>query len=256
MTGDLVRVRQQGSITRLTLNNPRQRNPMSNAMIEALIACFDRPEVANAGMIVLAAEGVDFCAGGDINDFREIIDATAAEQWEACERFRYMFAKFHALTPVVVAAVQGRALGGGCGLVAACDFAIATEDARFGTPEIKLGAFPMVIIPPLIQAMGLRRTLYMSTTGEPISASTALEYGLIQKVVAAGDLEQEVETFCNTISQFSASALRIGKSAVRSCSESSYAGGLEIGMGMRSILFSSPEFKQGIKAFLTPKSPK
>lgn len=251
---ELVKVTQQGSITKLTLNNPQQRNPLSNAMIEALISAFDQPAVQGAGMVVLTAEGKDFCAGGDINDFRGIIDATAAEQWEACERFRYMLDKFHSLNPIVVAVVQGRALGGGCGLVASCDFAIATADAKFGTPEIKLGAFPMVIVPPLIQAMGVRRTMYMSTLGEPIDAATALEYGLVQKVVASDELESQVASFCEQMAALSASAMRVGKATIRSCAESSFSGGLEIGMGMRSILFSSPEFKQGIKKFLAPKS--
>jgi enoyl-CoA hydratase/carnithine racemase len=250
---DLIIVKTQGSITRLILNNPKQRNPMSNAMIEAFIEVFDSPAVQNAGVVVISAEGKDFCAGGDINDFRDIIDATAAEQWEACERFRYMFERMHSLPAVFVAVVDGRALGGGCGLVAACDFAIATENARFGTPEIKLGAFPMVIVPPLVQAMGLRRTMYMSTLGDPISAETALEYGLVQKVVASDHLEQELEAFCEQVGQYSSSALRVGKATLRSCAEASYSSALEIGMGMRSILFSSPEFKDGIRAFLKPK---
>ncbi|MBR9911402.1 MAG: enoyl-CoA hydratase/isomerase family protein [Gammaproteobacteria bacterium] len=250
---ELVVVEQQGSITSLTLNNPAQRNPLSNAMIHELTRCLALPEVKNAGMVILRSTGKDFCAGGDINDFRDIIDATAAEQWEACEPFRALFAALHSLTPVIVAAVQGRALGGGCGLVAACDFAIAADNARFGTPEIKLGAFPMVIVPPLIQAIGVRHTMYMSTTGEPISAQQALEYGLVQQVVPGDELATRVADFCNSMSGLSASGLRVGKATLRSCAESSYGTGLEVGMGMRSILFSSPEFKQGIKKFLEPK---
>lgn len=247
---ELIKVSVEGAITRLTLNNPKQRNPMSNAMIEAFIACFQSPSVQDAGVVVINAEGKDYCAGGNINDFRDIIDASAAEQWEACERFRYMFEQMHQLKPVLVAAVRGRALGGGCGLVAGCDFAIASESAQFGTPEIKLGAFPMVIVPPLIQAMGVRRTLYMATTGEPIDAATALEYGLVQKVVADDALDTEVDAFCEAMAKMSPTGFRVGKSTIRSCSEASYASALEIGMGMRSIVFSSEEFKSGIRKFL------
>ncbi|MCB1667397.1 MAG: enoyl-CoA hydratase/isomerase family protein [Porticoccaceae bacterium] len=247
---ELIKVKAEGAIVRLTLNNPEQRNPMSNDMIEAFIHCFQSPAVQDAGVVIIAAEGKDYCAGGNINDFRDIIDASAAEQWEACERFRYMFELMHQLKPVTVAAVQGRALGGGCGLVAGCDFAIATENAQFGTPEIKLGAFPMVIVPPLIQAMGERRTMYMATTGAPISAQTALEYGLVQKVVADDVLEVEVNAFCEMVGNFSPTGFRVGKSTVRACAEASYSSGLEIGMGMRSIVFSSEAFKSGIRKFL------
>ena len=247
---ELLVIESQGAVVRLTLNNPSQRNPMSNDMIEAFIEAFQSTVVQNAGLVVIAANGKDYCAGGNINDFRDIIDASAAEQWEACERFRYMFELLHQLKPITVAAVRGRALGGGCGLTAACDFAIATENAQFGTPEIKLGAFPMVIVPPLIQAMGVRRTMYLATTGDAISAQAALEYGLVQKVVADDALEAEVDAFCESVGAFSPTGFRVGKSTIRACTEASYSSGLEIGMGMRSIVFSSEEFKGGIKKFL------
>lgn len=250
---DLIIMEQTGGVTTLTLNRPENRNPLSNAMIAALLECFEAPEVKDAGIVMIRASGTDFCAGGDINDFKGLSGSSSAAQWEACEDFRRMLQKLHDLKPITVAAVKGRALGGGCGLVASCDFAIAAEGSKFGTPEIKIGAFPMVIVPPLVQAIGVRRTMHMSTTGETISAETALEYGLVQQVVPADDFDSAVDEFCKRIGKFSATAFRIGKSTVRSCAEASFSGGLEIGMSMRSIVFSTPEFQEGIEAFLKPK---
>lgn len=249
---NLLLVEHIGHVVHVTLNDPKQRNALSNTMIEALISCIEAPAVRNAGAVVLSGAGSDFCAGGNLNDFRELMDASAAEQWEACERFRYLFAALRSFRPILVAAVHGRALGGGCGLAAACDFAIASDDAQFGTPEIRLGAFPMVIVPPLVEAMGVRRTMHMSTTGEPISAGQALDYGLVQKIVAAATLDAEVDQIIERLNKLSASALRIGKATVRSCTEASYSSGLEIGMAMRSIVFSTEEFQAGVDQFLNP----
>jgi len=199
---------------------------------------------------VLRGAGKDFCAGGDINDFRGTLEMTAAEQWETGESLKNLLATLRTMRPIVVAAVTGRALGGGCGLVASSDFALAAASARFGTPEIKLGAFPMIIVPALLEAMGPRKTMQMATLGQPIGAEEALACGLIHQVVPDEEFDASLAAFIASVGGASLSALRIGKACVWNSAGAPRDTGLELGMAMRALLFSSPEFSDGVRQFL------
>jgi enoyl-CoA hydratase/carnithine racemase len=246
----LVEIRREGHVVELTLNDPQRRNPLSNAMIDALLAALVQPDVASAGMIVLRGAGKDFCAGGDINDFRGTLEMSAVEQWETGEQLKQLMTMLRTMRPVLVAAVNGRALGGGCGLVASCDFAIASASTRFGTPEIKLGAFPMIIVPALLEAIGPRKTMQLASLGQLIDAAEALVCGLVQQVVPDEDFDTAIDAFLVAARAVSPDALRIGKACVWNCAEAPRNAGLELGVAMRALLFSSREFGDGVRKFL------
>lgn len=248
----LLRVDCDAGVARLTLNDPQNRNTMSNAMIDALLIAFAKPEVREAALIVVAAEGNDFCAGGNIRDFASSLGTSAVDQWEVTEPFRRMLSEIRQLRGITVALVNGRALGGGCGLAASCDVAFAEESAKFGLPEIKLGAFPMLIVPPLVEAIGPRKTIQMAMSGDLVDAKEALACGLIQDIVPRSEFEALIERL-STIAARSPAALRIGKACVWSSAESPRSTGLELGAAMRALLFSAPEFERDVQAFVERK---
>lgn len=247
---NMLEIHRDGHVVELTLNDPDRRNPLSNAMIDALLTALASPEVASSGLVLLRAAGKDFCAGGDMNDFRGTLEMSAAQQWETGESLKRLMLMLRSMRPVLVAAIHGRALGGGCGLVASCDFAIAASSARFGLPEIKIGAFPMIIVPPLIEAIGPRKTMQMATLGQMIDASDALASGLVQQVVADDEFETAIAEFLVSARAVSPEALRIGKACVWNCSGVPREAGLELGVAMRSLLFSSDAFGDGVRRFL------
>ena len=247
---DLVVSRVSGHVATVTLNQPERKNPLSDPMIRALTATLRSPEVRSAGLVLVRGSGGTFSAGGDIKQFHAALTTDASEQLEGTDDFRDLLLTLESLEAVTVAVVDGVAFGGGCGLVAACDYAIASAAARFGCPEIKLGAFPMLIVPALVRAIGARATYALSVSGEEIDAAGALELGLVNDVVAE-DFEAYVEAYVDRANAVPADLLRLGKMAVRATLSGDYRAGVEAGSVLRSILFASPAFHEGVNAFVS-----
>ncbi|KQW44988.1 enoyl-CoA hydratase [Nocardioides sp. Root1257] len=248
---ELVLARVDGHVATVTLNQPERKNPLSDPMIRALTAAFELPEVRGAGVVVIRGAGGVFSAGGDIKQFHASLTTDASEQLEGTRDFREMLLTLESLEAVTVAVVEGPALGGGCGLTAACDYAIASNTAKFGCPEIKLGAFPMLIAPALVRAIGARATYALSVSGDLIDAQRALDLGLVSQVVSAAALEEHVADYIERANAVPADVLKMGKMAVRAAMSNDYRAGVEAGSTLRSLLFSSPAFHEGVNAFVS-----
>jgi enoyl-CoA hydratase/carnithine racemase len=249
MTRPLVRAETRGKVLVLWLDDPERRNPLSDPMIEALSAALRSPQARSAPAVVIRGAGRTFSAGGDLRQFHASLTADAVAQFALTASFRQLFLDLDELPGVSVAAVEGAAYGGGCGLAAACDIAIAASTARFACPEIRLGAFPMVIAPALVRAIGARNTLALAVSGEEITAARAREVGLVAEVVGEAEFDACVAAFLGRLNQVPAEVIHLGKLAVRAARAGDYRTGLESGSLLRSLLFSSPAFREGVSAF-------
>ena len=181
----------EGRVARVTLARPEVRNAFDDALISELTrvfgACAAEPA---ARVVILSGEGASFCAGADVNWMRRAGTFTRDENERDAERMARMLRAIDACPRPVVALAHGAAIGGGVGLVAAADIAIAAEGTVFSLAEVKLGILPAVISPYVLRAIGARNARNLFLTGERFDAREALRVGLVHEVVPAAELEE------------------------------------------------------------------
>ena len=199
-------------VATLTLNRPSARNALSRPLMaglqSALDAVGDDPAVK---VVVLAAAGPAFCAGHDLKEMRA--DPTEAAYQATFRQCSQMMTSVMRLRQPVIARVHGIATAAGCQLVASCDLAIASEDARFATPGVNIGLFCSTPMVALSRAVGRKAAMEMLLTGDFVPAGRACEIGLVNRVVPAGALEGEVDALARQIAAKSPLTLAIGKEA-------------------------------------------
>src|SRR5215510_13052787 len=198
-------------VARVTLNRPERRNALSLALMRELTACLREVGASNeTRAVILSAAGSVFSSGHDlsemrgrsVNDYRQLFDA-CVEMMNAIQN----------IPQPVIAEVQGMATAAGCQLVAACDLAVAAEEAKFATPGVRIGLFCSTPMVALTRAIGRKRALEMLMTGTPIDARTAAEWGLINHVAPAARLRAATLTLARSIASASSLTVGIGKQA-------------------------------------------
>ena len=188
-----VAVRMDG-VAQVTMARPDVFNAFDETMIGELDAAFAALERdAQVRIVVLAGEGRHFSAGAHLQWMRRAAAASREVNLEDARRFAAMLARIEACPKPTIARVQGAALGGGVGLVCACDVAVATEDASFAVSEARFGILPSVIAPYLVNAVGKRQARRLALSAERIEAAEARAMGLVHRVVPAGELDRALE---------------------------------------------------------------
>ncbi|HJZ62387.1 MAG TPA: enoyl-CoA hydratase [Miltoncostaeaceae bacterium] len=207
---DLVLSERDGPIVTLTLNRPEKRNPLSLELMRTLRDLLLEAADESAAAVVVAGAGPAFSAGHDLTELRGGDPASYEEVFAACEE---LMRTVHELPVPVVARVHGMASAAGCQLVAACDLAVASEDARFATPGVRIGLFCTTPMVELVRAVGPRRAMRMLLTGEPIDAATARTWGLVTDVVRADELVEATTALARTVAAASPAVVALGKRA-------------------------------------------
>jgi enoyl-CoA hydratase/carnithine racemase len=201
----------EGAVRTLTLNRGERFNPLSSAMIAALQAEIDAAaEDENVRVIILAALGPGFCAGHDLKEMRAHAGDASWQRrlFEDCSRLMMTLTQ---IPQPVIARVHGTATAAGCQLVAACDLAVAAEEARFALPGVNVGLFCSTPAVAVARNIGWKRAMELLLTGEPIDARTAQAWGLINRVVPAEALDAEVRRLTDRIVAHSAKTVALGK---------------------------------------------
>ena len=242
-----------GTIARLTMNRPQRRNALSLAHMQELIHCLKAlGEGKEAQVVVLGGTGPAFCAGHDLSEmvgrdpefYRHLFDV-------CCE----LMETIQAIPQPVIARVHGVATAAGCQLAATCDLVVASEEARFATPGVKIGLFCSTPMVALRRAVGQKKAMEMLLTGDFISAEEALAEGLANKVVAAEDLDSETQRLAEKIAEASPLVVGVGKQAfyrqIEMPVEQAYAYTKEI----MSFNASFADAQEGICAFLEKRKP-
>ena len=234
-----LRVERDGHLLRVTLAKPERRNAFDAALIQELTDAF--ADVGDARAVVLAGEGESFCAGADIEWQRSAIDLSYDENVDDAQRLYRMCLTIDRCPAPVVARVQGYALGGGSGLVACADVAIAAPDATFGFSEVKLGIVPAVISPFVLPKIGAHARRYF-LTGERFDAETALRIGLVHEI--AGDLDNAVAHVVGELLTAGPQAVREAKRLIRDRPEG------QATAETAARLRAGEEGQEGLRAFL------
>ena len=207
----LLSVEVSGGVARLTLDRALKRNALSEGLLAALSATLDEvASDASVRVVVLAANGPVFCSGHDLTEMVGRSEDDYRSLFSLCSS---VMQKPRQIPQPVIARVQGPATAAGCQLVAACDLAVAVEEATFATPGVKIGLFCTTPMVPLVRAIPAKPALEMLLTGKAISARQALAWGLINRVVPAGQLDEAVREFAEAILASSPLTVRLGKAA-------------------------------------------
>jgi methylglutaconyl-CoA hydratase len=240
-----LRVERDGPVLRVTLARSDRRNAFDADLIRELAEAF--VDVGRARAVVLAGEGASFSAGADVAWMRSSVDLSIEENVADANALRRMLEAIDACPAPVVARVQGHALGGGAGLVAAADIAIAGHDAVFAFSEVKLGIIPAVISPFALAKIGSGAARRYFLTGERFDADTALRIGLVQEV--ADDLEAAVDRIVSELLSAGPQAVRWAKRLVRERPD-----GPETARWIAERR-ASDEGQEGLRAFLDKRKP-
>lgn len=255
MSNAAVLISRQGPTTYITINRPAARNSLNRESVQLLIEAFSAivtcPETR---VVVLTGSGTDvFCAGADIAELSATTSPDARREFFVS--IATLIEKIESCPVPVIARVYGFALAGGCGIVAAADIALASEEAVFGLPEVAIGLAPMVVMAPLIRAIGPRALSTLALTGERISAEKAAQIGLISGVSPKQDLAATVDELCATIASRGPLALRATKRALSDLMQTN-AYTVIYELADRSALVSlSLEASEGLAAFREKRPP-
>lgn len=249
-------IHQDGRVGIIELNDPERRNPLSNSMISTLLSKIDQLDNDDAiGAIVITGNGKAFSAGGNLQDFSVLSKASAVDLLEEGNLSIRLFNKAKNTKKPLIAAVNGYALGGGFGLAAMCDLVIASEKAKMGTTEIKVGGFPIVILPVLMHVLGEKKTMELALTGKLITANEAKECGLVSEVVEHDQLMNRVIEIANEIASFSPLALKLGKKAFYDIRDMPIEDALQYMASLRVTTFLSEDLQEGASAFVEKRKP-
>ncbi|WP_433503034.1 enoyl-CoA hydratase/isomerase family protein [Pseudonocardia halophobica] len=242
-------------VVRLRFDNPARRNPLSFALVEDLVERFARldadPEVR---AVILTGTGPAFCVGGDQADFAKALGKPMSELLESYPPVE-LFRLARSLRTPLIAAVNGTAMGGGMGLTCMAHFAIAADHATFGIPEIKLGIFPLTILPLVRPVLGDRRTMELALTGRSLDAAEALAVGVVQRVVPGTELQDEALAVAKRIASFSPLAVRLGITAFNESTDMPFDNALDHLNMVRAVAFASEDLNEGSTAFLEKRDP-
>lgn len=251
-----VRVEREGSVARVTLSRPKVRNAFDEVLIEELTRVFlsftDDPETR---VVVLAGEGPVFCAGADVEWMRRAGSWSKIENEADAERMARMLRSIDDCPRPVVALVRGAAIGGGVGLVAACDVAVAAEDAVFSLSEVKLGILPAVISPYVLRAIGPREARRWFLTGERFGAAEARRIRLVHEVAAAAEVAAAGERLVSALLTSAPEAVAIAKRVIAEVAGKSPEEAMPLTVRTIAERRASEEAKEGLTAFLEKRPP-
>ncbi len=246
---DIILHEIDGAVGRLVINRPEARNSITIDVIDGLMAGIEKLEAdAEVRVIVITGAGEKaFCAGGDMR-----IDPSAGfiAIHEGRGKYAQLIRRMQKCDKPIVARVNGHALGGGLGLAMASDIVVASENATFGTPEIKLGLFPMMIMALLVRHVPRKKLMEMMLTGLRAPAAEALQLGMVNHVVPADKLDEKVGEITNALAGKSSAILRLGKTAFYTMEDMSVDQALSYLHGMLTVNAMSEDAMEGVMAFM------
>lgn len=244
-------VSESGPIRILTLNRPEKRNALNDALINALkdaIRAADGDDSLRA--IVIRGAGKDFCSGADLSALQKIAAASYEENLQDARNLSELFLLIRNARVPVIAAVHGRALAGGCGLATGCDIVLATETARFGYPEVKIGFVPAIVAAILRRNLGEKKSFELLTRGFEYSANEALSLGLVNQLFPEENFEAAALEYAAVYSKVSGPAVEMTKHLLYNIDGERFDEAIEKGVVANAKARMTEDCQKGIATFL------
>ncbi|MBV8842726.1 MAG: enoyl-CoA hydratase/isomerase family protein [Bryobacterales bacterium] len=247
----MIEYRLTGAVARITLNRPEKRNAINERMIEELAHSLSLTALNKAvRVVVIGAAGEDFCAGMDIAALRESSGADVLKHRESARSLAGLFRALRAHPQPVIAAVRGRAFGGGCGIATACDVVLAAESAQFGYPEVKVGFVPAMVMSLLRRSVGEKRAFDLLAVGDPIGARAARDIGMITRMYHDEEFDAKVEQYVGALAERSASAITLTKKLLHHIDSMPFDAALDAGIEINAIARMTEDARRGFERFM------
>jgi methylglutaconyl-CoA hydratase len=248
-----IRVVRDGAVGHVVLARPEKKNaidqPMACALVDAIHRFAADPAVR---VLLLTADGADFCAGVDLAALARLIDAPREAQQADVGALSAVIRTLRSIPQPVVAAVQGRAFAGGAGLATACDIVLAHSDATFAYPEVHVGFVPAMVLTLLRRAVGEKRAADLVLTGRTFGAEEACAMGLVSRVLPAATFAAEVEATTAVLAAASPSALRLTKRLLYDLDGLAFTPALALGERVNIEARATADFRAGVQRFVRP----
>jgi methylglutaconyl-CoA hydratase len=244
-----------GEIAKITLNRPDKRNAITTTMISEILTALDVIEKSHTRVVILTGAGKCFCAGIDLEMLAAIAKQSPSENQEDSRRIAKMLRRIWSFPRPMIAAVNGAAYAGGCGIATLCDFTIATTEAKFGYTEVKIGFLPAIVSVFLTRQIGEKRSRDLLLTGRIVSAAEAKEFGMVTEVVPTERLLDRVQELVAELIAASPSSVTRAKHLLTSSAAAGLDHDLERAILENARIRCTPDFKEGIASFLEKRKP-
>ncbi len=245
----------EGSLATITLNRPDKRNAISGEMIAELMVALAEVEAGAARALILTGAGTAFCSGMDLDALKAISSQSPEQHLEDSHRIARLFRRLYRFPKPVIAAVNGPAIAGGCGISTLCDFTLAVPEAKFGYSEVRIGFIAAIASVFLIRQVGEKRARDLLLTGRILDAEEAHRIGLVTEIVPADTLLDRSRQLAATLLASSPTSLARTKRLLRRLSESDLDRDLEAAIQENAGIRSTPDFREGVASFLEKRKP-
>jgi methylglutaconyl-CoA hydratase len=256
MAYQTLTVQFSGEVATITLNRPEKRNAISPEMIADLFAAFREAEASSARVVILTGAGKAFCSGMDLEALKSLASQSPGEQIEDAQRLASLYRRIWSFPRPTIAAVNGHAIAGGCGLATLCDFTLSVPDAKFGYPEVRIGFLPAVVSVFLFRQIDEKHARDLLLTGRTIDAAEAHRIGLVTQIVPPLELLNAAHALAATLLEASPSSLLMTKKLLCDFSASEIDRQLELAVAESARIRSTPDFREGLASFLEKRSPR
>jgi methylglutaconyl-CoA hydratase len=245
-----------GEIAMITLSRPEKRNAISAEMIAELLSAFNDVEASPARVLILTGAGKAFCSGMDLEDLKALATQSPAEQREDADRLARFFIRIWSFPKPTIAAVNGHAIAGGCGIATLCDFTIAVPEAKFGYPEVRIGFLPAVVSVFLIRQIGEKKARDLLLTGRTIDAAEAHRLGLVSQIIPAKELMIAAQILAATLLECSPASLHMTKKLLCDFAAPEINREIELAAAQSAQIRTTQDFQEGLTSFLEKRAPR
>jgi methylglutaconyl-CoA hydratase len=245
-----------GPVATITLNRPEKRNAISYELISDLLGALAEVESSPAQILIVTGAGKAFCSGMDLDNLRSITGRTPEENQSDSATMALLFRTLYEFPKVTIAAVNGPAIAGGCGVATLCDFTLASSEAKFGYTEVRIGFVPAIVSTFLLRQIGEKQARDLLLTGRIISAEEAFRLGLANEVVEPGKLLARARELADSLLQNSPASLLATKRLLNRNSTDALSRQIAAAVEENARIRTTADFREGVSSFLEKRSPR
>jgi methylglutaconyl-CoA hydratase len=251
-----LKLEYDGPLATITLDRPEKRNAISSQMIDDLLAALDDVEKNPARVLIITGAGKAFCAGMDLDGLRAIANQSPLDNLKDSRQMARMFQRIYAFPKPVIAAVNGAAIAGGCGIATLADFTIAAPEAKFGYSEVRIGFIPALVSVFLRRQIGDKQSRDLLLAGRIVEAAEAHRLGLVTEIAPAGTLAVRAREVAASLLAASPTSIANTKRLLLQQDESALQIDLERAIHANAEIRATPDFREGLASFLEKRDPK
>jgi len=255
MTYQTFTLTHEASVATITLTRPEKRNAISTQMIEELLAALTEIESTAARVVIITGSGSAFCSGMDLEGLKNLAKQSPTQNLEDSRRMAKMFRRLWSYPKPLIAAVNGAAIAGGCGIATLCDFTLAVPEAKFGYTEVRIGFIPAIVSVFLVRQIGDKRARDLLLTGRILTAEEAKQFGLVNHIVEPDKLMDAARIYAAALIESSPSSIDRTKRLITDSAAAEVDAALARAIAENASIRGTADFREGLASFLEKRRP-